>query len=375
LALSLRADDQEHQTHREKIPQPNQLLGTNPLEKCRPDGGMNSFHRVGIHREPRRANKAEQVGELMNLRTTTSQRFGKAWKLPLIGVVAGALILGTTAGAATAAPAVAKSTTQQAKASLSQLGLYKAPATTSSEAKSAAKPSTSKGAFVDSSQGLVIPGKDAGATVSVKPAGNLSPTSTEAGLSVYEGNGYSYALTSESAGANAGYSIINSANAPSTYSYEVAANGKPAELVLTPNGSVGVKDSNGVLINQIAPAWAKDANGKIVKTSYSVNGNILTQTVNHQGSAYPVVADPQLVCNWGICDIKFNKSETAIFAGGGWAYVLGVCALGGPPLIAACGVQAGWWIVVAQQARNEGKCVALHNIPAYPYVYQDGDCT
>ncbi|WP_282847829.1 DUF4258 domain-containing protein [Microbacterium oxydans] len=38
--------------------------------------------------------------------------------------------------------------------------------------------------------------------------------------------------------------------------------------------------------------WAKDASGASVPTFYGITGSTLTQVVQHQGAAYPVVADP-----------------------------------------------------------------------------------
>lgn len=90
--------------------------------------------------------------------------------------------------------------------------------------------------------------------------------------------------------------IIDSAAAPTTYAYPV---GVPAggSLVLDPkDGIVSVLDADGSWIAGIAPAWAKDANGVSLETSYSISGNTLVQTVatGGDGVAFPVVADPWL---------------------------------------------------------------------------------
>ncbi len=43
----------------------------------------------------------------------------------------------------------------------------------------------------------------------------------------------------------------------------------------------------------IAPAWAKDANGRPVSTDYEVSGSALVQTVQiTEHTRYPVVSDP-----------------------------------------------------------------------------------
>mgnify|MGYP006329959555 CR=1 FL=1 len=47
------------------------------------------------------------------------------------------------------------------------------------------------------------------------------------------------------------------------------------------------------IIAVIEPAWAKDANGKSVNTSYKVRNNVLVQTVYfNKDSSFPIVADP-----------------------------------------------------------------------------------
>lgn len=55
----------------------------------------------------------------------------------------------------------------------------------------------------------------------------------------------------------------------------------------------------------IAPAWAKDANGNSVNTSYIINGNTLTQSVEFdENSAFPIVADPTTT--------KYRKPDVAL---------------------------------------------------------------
>ncbi len=51
----------------------------------------------------------------------------------------------------------------------------------------------------------------------------------------------------------------------------------------------------------IAAPWAKDANGNDVETFYTVNGDDLTQVVNHVNASvtYPIVADPTYKYWWG----------------------------------------------------------------------------
>ncbi|MFF2296394.1 hypothetical protein [Arthrobacter sp. NPDC058127] len=48
------------------------------------------------------------------------------------------------------------------------------------------------------------------------------------------------------------------------------------------------------MIPFISAPWALDSNGKKLPTSYTVNGSKITQHVNTNGAAYPIVADPSI---------------------------------------------------------------------------------
>lgn len=58
-------------------------------------------------------------------------------------------------------------------------------------------------------------------------------------------------------------------------------------------GDVYVLDENGVIINTIDAAWAKDANGNDVDTHYEIKENTLIQIISFDdNSAFPIIADP-----------------------------------------------------------------------------------
>jgi len=89
-------------------------------------------------------------------------------------------------------------------------------------------------------------------------------------------------------------SIIEDETAPESYSYDLTM---PAGSTLeaTPDGGAQIVDAQGTTTVIFEPAWARDANDKAVPTRYVVEGDTLTQIVNHKGLtgvAYPVVADP-----------------------------------------------------------------------------------
>lgn len=85
--------------------------------------------------------------------------------------------------------------------------------------------------------------------------------------------------------------VIEDASAPSEYAYPVDLPAG-AHLSLHEDGSVSVLSAEGELVAIVDVPWARDASGASVPTSYRINGSTLTQIVQHQGAAYPVVADP-----------------------------------------------------------------------------------
>lgn len=88
----------------------------------------------------------------------------------------------------------------------------------------------------------------------------------------------------------------------------------------------------------VAAPWAKDANGKDVRTYFTTNGKKLTQHVAHkaQGVAYPVVADPFWIPAWAVAQIircGFG-GYLGYISSGGWDWwwralaVVGGCLIG-----------------------------------------------
>lgn len=88
--------------------------------------------------------------------------------------------------------------------------------------------------------------------------------------------------------------IITDADAPTEYRFENAVpTGHTAAV--HHDGSVRFFDSSGKEGAGILAPWAIDAEAKMVPTHYTLDGTTLVQTVNHQGSTYPVGADPVFV--------------------------------------------------------------------------------
>jgi hypothetical protein len=85
--------------------------------------------------------------------------------------------------------------------------------------------------------------------------------------------------------------LIDSHEAPTEYRFKNAVpDGHTAKL--QPDGSVRFFDSDGNESGGIASPWALDADGEDVPTRYTLDGTTLVQAVDHEGAAYPVVADP-----------------------------------------------------------------------------------
>ncbi len=314
-------------------------------------------------------------------KTTSLKRISIIFRYSLVSVAAVGLVFGATSTATASSPVDADS---QAKTALKNLGLYTAPL-------DGVEDSPGDGvnvARVDSAKGLVVPSGSASGDMTLKPAGVGETSRISSGISTYKvDNSYSYVLTDASSGANAGYSIINSSSAPTNYRYQIDVGDKPAILELTSEGSVLVKDASGVVVNVLAPAWAKDALGTDLKSSYTVDGNIVTQTVNHKGATYPVVADPRAACDWLYCTAEFNKTETDAIATNAWGWtgiLAGGCTvIAGPVGGTACGIGGAIWATTANIAKSTGQCMGLRmgrpggpffGITAFPVVYNGNNC-
>jgi len=212
-------------------------------------------------------------------------------------------------------------------------------------------------AAVSLKSGLTVgTGADA---VQVMPVGAkgqkaLSPS----GLAVFaNGKDSAYAFSTAATGGNAGYAVVQNANAPTSHQFQVSVAGKPAKLQLDGNGGVNVLNGAGTIVNMIAPAWALDANGTAVPSFYSVKGNIVTQTVEHAGAAYPVVADPRLRCDQIWCTMELTRRETGQMADSALNAGL-VCGAFGGGFVPCAAVVAGGW-AQANIARNTGQCIGV----------------
>lgn len=65
-----------------------------------------------------------------------------------------------------------------------------------------------------------------------------------------------------------------------------------ATSTLLPSGDTVVADAQGRYIGSVLQPWAVDATGRQLATSYSWDGDVLTQHVDLTDAAFPVLADP-----------------------------------------------------------------------------------
>jgi hypothetical protein len=203
-------------------------------------------------------------------------------------------------------------------------------------------------------------------------------------VSVYSASNHGFVIGKNANGNNAGFVSIKDSSAPSSYKFSVEGLGQPASLELQTDGSIWVRDAGNNVVNFVQKPWAQDSAGKSLPTHYSVDGNVITQTVDLTGAVFPVVADPSFSCGFANCTIQFNKAETKDWATGAPAVLtslVGACAwAGGPPAAAACGIASGAMVSSANIAVNHGECVELHvagvppGITWWPWNYSGGYC-
>lgn len=167
--------------------------------------------------------------------------------------------------------------------------------------------------------------------------------------------------------------IINSDDAPASYTYSF---GDDSTVGVDQNGTHYVINSDGSFA-RVDDAWARDANGAKVPTSYEIDGDTLVQHVDLTGDiAFPVVADPTWTWYNAAYGVKWNKKETKQIADAGT--VVGACGFitpRAPALGPVCGLYGIYLVAQATIARNDGWCVFTAVAPG-PFVmrYKDSVC-
>lgn len=169
----------------------------------------------------------------------------------------------------------------------------------------------------DAKRGIAIDGPGANdVQVGLPFAAQASSAAIEDGSVVYDNNNGSTTtpLVHEDGSVQI-LTTITEASAPTEYRYVVdAASG--GGLVLTDDGGVDVVGADGFVVSHVLAPWAVDANGNSVPTHFSIDGDNLTQIIEHDpGTAYPVVADPRISFGWAVY-VKYSKSEVRSMVSG-----------------------------------------------------------
>lgn len=138
---------------------------------------------------------------------------------------------------------------------------------------------------------------------------------------------------------------IDAPDAPERYRF--ALSGDVVRLEAQLDGSVTGYDAEGEPVVYIAPAWARDANGREVPTSYEIEGTTLVQIVHHRSRhwAYPVTADPSVEWHWywpHKARVWFSRGETERI----YRHLYGPAAAGAAAT-SACGYIPVWYVKLA----------------------------
>lgn len=183
------------------------------------------------------------------------------------------------------------------------------------------------------------------------------------------------------AGTPAAFAVINSANSPDSFNFNISGTAGKVTLDAPKDGVVTVRDASGKAVNFIDPAWAVDATGKSLPTSYTVQGSTLTQHVDLAGAVFPVVADPTVACDLFFCTVEFDKADTknaADYEGDAGTLVTIGCTIIDPILGAVCGVAAVTVHIAAVNVVNSHACLGIRYFklggPPYPVTYTGSAC-
>lgn len=210
----------------------------------------------------------------------------------------------------------------------------------------------------DLKHGVAVKSKKDGRELRVTPTNTANAkrgTTTKRGMA-YPSKDYSANAVIPTSDGVQFITVIDGQKAPTSYSYKI--NGG---VQLRGDGGAIITDAKGLPTSVVAPAWAKDAKGKPVKTHYKTDGKTLTQVVDHRakGISYPVVADPHVRWYWNGAVITLTRAEMATVAYGGvnalvpllmipgvgWGMIVGVVGMAGSAAWAYGNRQCFWFWV------------------------------
>lgn len=248
-----------------------------------------------------------------------------------------------------------------------------APAATQDQgsALTAALPDGSSVSIPDAADGAVTLAAEGKETISVslpEQAAVTAPDVADDGTVVYEaaGSGVDVAVQALTTGDVSIQTVLASADSARSFTYTVDG----LTPIRRPDGGVDLISVStdvgtpAMFVGEFKAPWAFDANGKVVATSYVVEGNTVTQVVEVTAdTAFPVVADPTYGHTYGIPTAYLNWSETKTAANPDYKALTLICATVGAALGAWAGVLCGANMYTlnntAIRAVNNGKCMKI----------------
>lgn len=193
------------------------------------------------------------------------------------------------------------------------------------------------------------------------------------GTIVYEGDEATAAAQVLQDGSVRLQTVTESADGPHEFTYTFGENVVPVEKA-DGTGVELVEEHDGfaITVGEVAPAWAVDANGDEVATSYEIQGNALVQVIEASADAtYPVVADPKVTNAWWNTTIYFSKSETGSLAAGAGGAAAVAALIPDPTVSKIIAVAAGVASAYIGVVQSSGKCIkAVLYAHIAPVVWQ-----
>lgn len=210
----------------------------------------------------------------------------------------------------------------------------------------------------------------AGVEVAIAAPGDVATVGDE---TVMGGDGVDYVSRAVDEGFQVAAVISDATQSVQTYRFQ----GKHLELTKAGFVIVRTGGRTGEPVAVIDPAWAVDARGAKIASSFRVDGDTLIQTSDvDRTTAFPVVADPRVRAAWYGLSIDFTKAETKALskAGNTCSALLGFASIiaaqsGGVTvavIVAALTAGCGTIGALADAAYSSGKCISLKIFLALP---------
>ncbi|MFC8191981.1 hypothetical protein ACFUMH_10010 [Cellulomonas sp. NPDC057328] len=152
--------------------------------------------------------------------------------------------------------------------------------------------------------------------------------------------------------------ITHGADGPQEFTYTFGENVTPVEGV---DGGIELLADYGgaaLVVGTVDEAWAVDADGDTVQSSYRVEGGALVQVIEPSAdTAYPVVADPKVTRTWWNSTLYLNRNETALMVAGAGGMAAVAALVPDPTISKIVAVGAGLSAAYIGLVHARGKCL------------------